>query len=231
MFRRLRQSPAQVSKVKKEVDFGPSKILKSRQFYVLWFAYFIGAGSGLMVIGSVAGMAKQSLGSAAFIAVAIMAIGNAGGRIMAGLISDKIGRRPALAIMLLFQAVLMFAAVPLVGSANTGAVTLVVLASLIGFNYGTNLSIFPSFAKDLWGLKNFGVNYGILFTAWGVGGFVMGRLSQMLTAATGSFDSSFITAGIMLILGAGSTLLLKGRTVKMKDRLAPVAVTGVVSKS
>jgi len=47
------------------------------------------------------------------------------------------------------------------------------VATLIGFNYGANLSLFPSFTKDLWGLKSFGVNYGILFTAWGVGGFAL----------------------------------------------------------
>ncbi len=54
---------------------------------------------------------------------------------------------------------------------------MVLLATFIGFNYGANLSLFPSFAKDRWGLKSFGVNYGILFTAWGVGGFVMSRVS------------------------------------------------------
>ena len=43
--------------------------------------YFVGAGAGLMVIGNVAGMAKMSMGEMAFIDVATMAVGNAGGRI------------------------------------------------------------------------------------------------------------------------------------------------------
>lgn len=125
-------------------DIPPLKIIRTMEFYLLWVTYFIGAGAGLMVIGSVAGMAKESLGQYAFIAVAIMAVGNAGGRIAAGMISDKIGRKLTLCIMLCCQAVLMFAAIPLVGDADTGHVMLVLLASLIGFNYGTNLSIFPS---------------------------------------------------------------------------------------
>lgn len=190
-----------------ETDSGPSVMLKTKEFYILWLTYLIGAGAGLMVIGSVAGMAKKSLGEAAFVAVAMMAVGNAAGRIVAGMLSDKIGRRLTLAVMLAFQAVLMFAAIPLMGSGS--AVLLVLLASVIGFNYGTNLTLFPSFAKDFWGLKNFGINYGLLFTAWGVGGLVMGRLSQMLRASTGSFDSSFITAGIMLLVGVGLTFALK----------------------
>jgi len=167
-----------------KMEAKPSEMLKTRAFYTIWFIYFIGAGAGLMVIGSVAGMAKKSMGEMAFLVVAIMAIGNAGGRIIAGILSDKIGRRATLLIMLSFQTLLMLVAVPIVGSEKASGVLLVLLATFIGFNYGTNLSLFPSLTKDNWGLKNFGINYGIVFTAWGVGGFVMGRLSQMLIAST-----------------------------------------------
>lgn len=41
----------------------------------------------------------------------------------------------------------------------------------------------------------------MVFTAWGVGGFVLSRLSQMLKVFTESFSTTFITAGILLILG------------------------------
>ncbi len=51
-------------------------------------------------------------------------------------------------------------------------------------------------------MKNFGLNYGIVFTAWGVGGFVMSRIYQMLKTSTGSSTSPFILAGVLLILGA-----------------------------
>lgn len=199
-------------------DSSPGEMLKTGKFWLLWAIYFIGAGAGLMVIGSVAGMAKKSMGEAAFIAVAIMAIGNAAGRIVAGILSDKIGRSATLIIMLAFQAVLMLACIPVVGSDNASAVLLVLLATFIGFNYGTNLSLFPSFAKDLWGLKNFGINYGILFTAWGVGGFVMSRFSQTVMAATGSYSSSFIMAAILLCIGAVMTLALNQ---KPREAAAP----------
>jgi nitrate/nitrite transporter NarK len=194
-----------------KMEARPSEMLRTRAFYTIWFIYFIGAGAGLMVIGSVAGMAKKSMGEMAFLVVAIMAVGNAGGRVVAGILSDKIGRRATLLIMLSFQTVLMLVAVPVVGAENSSALLLVLLATFIGFNYGTNLSLFPSLTKDNWGLKNFGINYGIVFTAWGVGGFVMGRLSQMLIAGTGSYTSSFLTAAALLIVGAFLSLTLKGR--------------------
>lgn len=191
-------------------DAKPSEMMKTSSFYTIWFTYFIGAGAGLMVIGSVAGMAKQSMGEFAFLVVAIMAIGNAAGRVVAGVLSDRIGRRATLIAMLIFQGMLMLVAIPVVGSTHSSAVLLVLLATLIGFNYGTNLSLFPSLTKDYWGLKNFGINYGIVFTAWGVGGFVMGRLSQMLQAGTGTYTSSFLTAAVLLFVGAFLAFTLKG---------------------
>ena len=191
------------------VDATPREMLKSANFYVLWFIYFIGSGVGLMVISSIAGMAKKSMPNAAFLAVAIMAVGNAGGRIIAGILSDKIGRNYTLLLMLLLQAALMLAAISLVGAAHSSAVLMLLLATFIGFSYGSNLSLFPSFAKDLWGLKSFGMNYGILFSAWGAGGFVMSRVSQMMLTTTGSFNSAFIIAAMMLIAGAGLTFAIK----------------------
>jgi hypothetical protein len=62
----------------------------------------------------------------------------------------------------------------------------------------------------LWGLKNFGMNYGVLFTAWGVGGFALSRLSQMLSSKSGgNYQSSFITAGVLLLVGAALTFLIR----------------------
>ncbi|MCX6873967.1 MAG: OFA family MFS transporter [Verrucomicrobia bacterium] len=188
----------------------PGEILRQPTFWLLWVIYFIGSGAGLMVIGSISGMAKKSMGTAAFIAVAIMAIGNAGGRILAGTLSDKIGRRWTLCLVLLIQALLMCVAIPVTASKDMPAVVIVLMAALIGANYGANLALFPSYTKDLWGLKNFGMNYGVLFTAWGVGGLVLPRLQQTLTAGSGgSYTSSFITAGVLLLVGTALTFLIK----------------------
>jgi len=192
------------------VNATPRKILRQPTFWLLWVIYFIGSGAGLMVISSMSGMAKKCMGELAFLAVAIMAIGNAGGRIIAGTLSDRIGRRWTLFIVLSVQAVLMFVAIPVTASKDMTPVVIVLVAAMIGANYGANLSLFPSYTKDLWGLKNFGMNYGVLFTAWGVGGLVLSRLQQMLTAQSqGSYQSSFLTAGVLLLAGAGLTFLIK----------------------
>ncbi len=195
------------------------QMLKDSRFYICWLTFFIGAGAGLMVIGSIAGIAKKSMGEMAFIAVAVMAVGNASGRVVAGVLSDKIGRAATLTIMLVFQAALMFAAIPVVTGSNSSAVTVTLLASLIGFNYGTNLALFPSFAKDYWGAKNYGMNYGVLFSAWGVGAFVLVKLSSALNVKFGSFTVSLATAGVMLLVGA-----MMSRTLYEKKAAVSVEV-------
>ncbi|MER2529364.1 MAG: OFA family MFS transporter [Candidatus Competibacter denitrificans] len=215
---------AKVVPIAKPKDLGPSQVARTGAFYVLWVVFFIGSGAGLMVIGSIAGMAKQSMGELAFLAVVIMAVGNAGGRIVAGSLSDRIGRTLTLSLMLMFQAILMFVAIPVVTAEHTSAALIVIIATLIGFNYGTNLALFPAITKDYWGLKNFGINYGLLMTAWGMGGFVLGRASEMMKAATGDFALSFGVAGILLSVGAVIMMLrdlFQGMvTAKVNEELA-----------
>ena len=84
-----------------------------------------------------------------------------------------------------FQDLLMFAAILITGSPSSAPILVVVLATLIGFNYGANLTLFPSYVMDLCGMKHFGVNYGVLFTAWGFGGLVLSRYRCLLLYEAG----------------------------------------------
>ena len=190
-----------------QVSVQPLGLFVRKDFYLLWMIYFIASGAGLMVISSINGMAKKSMGEMAFLAVVVLALGNASGRVVAGFVSDKVGRKVTLLGVTILQAICMLLAVPVTETLSF-PILLVLLATAIGFHYGANLCLFPAFAKDLYGLKNFGVNYGILFTAWGAGGFVLSRLQQMLKASSGNFRSSFLVAAAFLVVGALLTLLL-----------------------
>ena len=190
-----------------QVSVQPLGLFFRKDFYLLWMIYFIASGAGLMVISSINGMAKKSMGEMAFLAVVVLALGNASGRVVAGFVSDKVGRKATLLGVTILQAICMLFAVPVTETLSF-PILLVLLATAIGFHYGANLCLFPAFAKDLYGLKNFGVNYGILFTAWGAGGFVLSRLQQMLKASSGNFRTSFLVAAAFLVVGALLTLLL-----------------------
>jgi len=207
-------------------NYDAGEMLGTPQFYMLWLMFAFNAGAGLMVIGKLAKLVEVQTGfKAGFILVALLAIGNAAGRLLAGTLSDKFGRTRILQVFTLFQTALMFLT-PIVDN----AFILVIFAVCIGMNYGSNLALFPSITKDYFGLKNFGVNYGLVFTAWGVGGFILPKVSQMIVAATGTFDAAYVTAAILLAVSAGLSLFTKAPQkvlVPLKAQFAPTAQAGV----
>lgn len=213
-------SPAKGSAAAKvTVDRGWKEMLSTAQFYILWLIYFAGASAGLTFISVAQDLGKRSLGELAFVAVAILAVGNACGRIMAGLISDKIGRQWTLFGFLLLQAVVLFVLFLLKGGASWPIVLLIAL--LIGANYGSNLSLFPSATKDYFGLKNFGVNYGFVFTAWGVAGLIMPWVNGRIKDATGSDTLTFFIIIAVLIIAALLTFV--SRSIATRDAAAAKA--------
>jgi len=192
-------------------DFTPKEMLGTPQFYLLWFLYACGAGAGLMVISKLAkiGELQANIENGAILVVA-MAIGNGAGRIMAGMASDKLGRRQTMFGCFLLQAILIF----LLSRTEEGTIlasvpVLCLVSALIGANYGANLSLFPSVTKDYYGLKNFGVNYGLVFTAWGVGGFMLALGAGKLYDAFQTFAIAYYGAIGLLLLAAICTFAVK----------------------
>lgn len=191
---------APVDTAVRKIDFAPLEVLRTWQFYVLWFMYACGAGAGLMIISKLAKMVDAQAGlKLGFLLVACLAIGNGGGRVLAGVISDKIGRRATMFGCFLIQAVLILLLSQATRENVLGTTAvLVVLSALIGANYGANLALFPSVTKDFYGLKNFGANYGLLFTAWGLGGFMLSMLAGKVYDSTHTFTFAYeCSAGLL----------------------------------
>jgi MFS transporter, OFA family, oxalate/formate antiporter len=204
-----RVAPSAVAK--KKDDFSPKEMFSTIQFYLLWFTYACGAGAGLMIISKLAKIGTEQAGfkDGAFL-VAWMAVGNGLGRILAGSLSDKLGRRNTLFGCFIIQACLMlFLSYVTKDSVLANVNVMIVLSALLGANYGANLAVFPSISKNYYGLKNFGVNYGLLFTAWGVGGFLLTLLAGSLRDHYHAFTYAYYTAAAFLILAAGVTYLIK----------------------
>ena len=189
----------------------PKEMLCTVQFYMLWFMYACGAGAGLMIISKLAAIASLQAGiSLGFLLVAVLAIGNGGGRILAGMLSDKIGRKATMFICFVLQAILIF----LLSKASVenflGTVpAMAIISALIGANYGSNLALFPSITKDFYGLKNFGMNYGLVFTSWGVGGFILAFIAGKMYDEYQTFNIAYYSASALLVLAAIMVFFLK----------------------
>lgn len=192
-------------------NFTPKEMLSTIQFYILWFMYACGAGAGLMIIAKLAAIAKiQTNIELGFVLVAVLALGNGGGRIAAGVLSDKIGRKATMFICFVFQAVLIFLISRATNDNALGTIpAMTIISALIGANYGANLSLFPSITKDFYGLKNFGMNYGLVFTAWGVGGFLLALLAGRMYDTHQRFAIAYYGASTLLVLAAIMVFFVK----------------------
>ncbi len=202
---------APTSENQKKEEFSPKEMMGTIQFYLLWFMYACGAGAGLMIISKLAKIGEEQAGfEQGAILVAAMAVGNGVGRIVTGSLSDKLGRRNTVLGCFIIQACLMvILSLVAKDSILANVYVLVVLSALLGANYGANLAVFPSIAKGYFGLKNFGVNYGLLFTAWGAGGFLLPLLAGYLHDRYNAFTYAYYTAAGFLVLAAVITLVVK----------------------
>jgi len=219
-------SPAAAKTTKRDVP--PTEMLKTGQFYLLWFMYFCGAGAGLMIIAKLAKIADHQAGvTLGFLLVAALAIGNGAGRIVAGTLSDKLGRLQTMFACFLLQAFLMvLLTMAAKGNWLASVPAMAVVSALIGANYGANLSLFPSITKDYYGLKHFGVNYGLVFTAWGVGGFVLSLLAGKLFDWYATFTYSCYTAAALLVLAGILTFAVKTPGAEPEPQEVAVPLAG-----
>jgi len=193
-----------------KTDFTPYEVLQTWQFYALWFLYACGSGAGLMIISKLAKMVDVQAGlKPGFLLVACLALGNGGGRFLAGAVSDKIGRRATLfACFLMLAALIFLLSLARAGNALGTMSALIVLSTLIGANYGANLSLFPSITKDFYGLRHFGTNYGLLFTSWGMSGFVFSLLAGRAYDLTKTFSFAYESSVGLLLAAAAVTFLV-----------------------
>ncbi len=175
-------------------------MVRSLQFWLLLVMCFIGAGAGLTFISVASDLGKHALGSLAFLAVVVLALGSSSGRVLAGVVSDRIGRQWTLLAEFIVQAVVVGVLYLLKGGSSWPVILIIVF--LLGFNYGTNVAVFPAACKDYFGMRSFGLNYGLLFVAFGAAGLVMPWVNGLIKDRTGSSDLSYIIIIVMLAVAA-----------------------------
>jgi OFA family oxalate/formate antiporter-like MFS transporter len=186
-------------------EFEWYEMIRRPQFYIIWFMFCFGALAGLMVIGQLSSIAlEQANLSLGFLLVAVLAIFNAGGRILGGVMFDKIGRTSTLLIIFTLQAVnfLFF-------STYNTLILLLIGTVVAGFCYGACLSVFPAMTAGLFGVKNLGVNYGLVFVAWGAGGVFGGLIGGLVRDLTGTYFSAYLIAALLCIASIVLTFFIK----------------------
>ncbi|MFC1679472.1 OFA family MFS transporter [Elusimicrobiota bacterium] len=202
------------------VAFETREMLRTPQYYLTFLTFLLSALAGLMVIGCIKlfgidsltakGMSTAAASAVAGTAMGWYAIFNGLGRILWGLTSDGIGRRPAIFLMCLFQAVIMALFYKL-GGAQFG---LIAGACVIGFNFGGNFALFPAITADYFGNTVVGKNYGWVFLAYGFAGIFGPQIAGYFKDAAAGIGVAvwakpFMIAAVSCAAGALLTLANK----------------------
>ena len=207
-----------------KVDYTWKEMLKTRTFYLLWIEFVCGAMAGLMIIGHLARIVSVQSNNTiqtGFFFVAFLAIFNAGGRLVAGAISDYLGRMKTILLVCISQAIIMFL-FPYFSTITT----FLLGSAIVGISYGSCLSLFPSTTADHWGTKNLGLNYGILFTAWGVGGVLGPILAGKVADSTGSYGMAYVISAGLMIFAAILTFFTKAPEKELMEEPLPARAVG-----
>src|SRR5699024_453308 len=144
-----------------------------------------------------------------FLFAALLAIGNAGGRIVTGVVSDRIGRNATLISVFVIQAINMFAFI-----SYTSPLMLTIGAIVTGATYGALLALFPATTWDCFGLQHAGTNYELIFTAWGVGGLDGPLMAGRIIDATVDYGIAYIVSAILLLIAASLAFITRAPKVK-----------------
>ncbi len=214
--RSQRRTGARVSASLIKRDCQPGEVLKSPRFYALWVMFAFTSAAGLMVIGHIAPYSQEAGLSpmAAATAAGVLAVFNGLGRPGSGLLADKIGVLKTMLLLFAIQGVMMLVFPHLA----RGLVTIYVLVSIIGFLFGSIFTVFPSITADFFGLRNLGVNYGLVFTAFGAGATLGPVTASYFYDTMHSYVVAFTIAAALTFIAVVLTIVLIFVPEKVRTR-------------
>jgi MFS transporter, OFA family, oxalate/formate antiporter len=186
-------------------DFSSKEMIKTPQFYMITFTLMLACAAGLMVIpfAKVLGLQGQLSENAATSGVMIIALFNSFGRLFWGAMSDKLGRRNTI------LGLLLIAGVTMLFLAAAQSYLILGLIAIIAFMYGGYLGVFPALTADYFGIKNMGMNYGMVLLGFGVAAVASPFIAGYIKDATGGFTTSFLITSIASFTGAVLIFFLK----------------------
>ena len=201
----------------RQQDYTYSEMLNTPLACMLWLTFIFGATSGLMAIGQWKPMMGAILQGKTFAPewmggfgrfvepVGILAIFNALGRIFWGKVSDLIDRPRAMMIMFLAQGMAFMVLISV-----ESHLAIFLASAWVGLNFGGNFALFPSATADYFGTQNLGMNYGWIFTAYGVAGILGPVVGGVLFDITQQYIMAFVFAGILCFIAAACSIVVWG---------------------
>ncbi|MEW6033727.1 MAG: MFS transporter [Chloroflexota bacterium] len=186
-------------------EFTVREALSSHQFWMLYTSYglgILGLSLSLVHLVPLAGDRHISEVVAAGALSAAIAFG-AGGRIVMGMVSDRIGRKPAFA----FSYALQTAAMVWLSIASQSWM-LYVFALLLGVSWGGWVTVYPFIFGDYFGLKHFSTVFAIATSNFAVGGAIGPYLAGWVFDHTESYTVVILISATLCAISFALSCLL-----------------------
>jgi MFS family permease len=182
-------------------DLDRRGMVKTRCFWGLWICYVIGTLAGLMAIGIASPVGQEIFLLTPALAasfVGLFAFFNGIGRPVFGYLVDRL--TPRFTAILSF-AIIAGAALLLAGGAAGGVAVYVLGFSALWLCLGGWLAIAPACTAAFCGTKYYGPNYGLVFTAYGIGAIIGNLLAGRMRDILGSYVAVFVPVAVLAIIG------------------------------
>ena len=192
-------------------DFTLAEAIKTSQFWMLAVMFLTVCMSGLYVIGVAKDVGQNYVhldGSTAASAVAVIAVANLMGRLVLGIMSDRVARIRVIALAL----VVCLVGVSSLLFLHLNSLSFFFAVACIAFSFGGTITVYPSLVSDFFGLNNVTKNYGLIYLGFGVGSFA----GSIIASLFGGFVATFYVMLALLVVS-----LVMAITIKMPGAPKP----------
>ncbi len=179
----------------------PTHLLRSPSFYGLWICYTIGTFVGLSAIGISSPVGQELIEIDSRVAansVALFALFNGGSRPLFGWLSDRFKPKH---VAIGSYVLILIACILMVNAREGQVATYLVAFCLFWFCLGGWLAIAPTTTLKLFNPDDYAQNYGIVFTAYGVGALLGTLVSGQMRDWFGSYTYAFYPMAGLAIVG------------------------------
>ncbi|BBH11953.1 MULTISPECIES: L-lactate MFS transporter [Chromobacterium] len=202
----MRDAPQQQAAAQQNAshDYTLAEAMRQPQYWMLALMFLTVCMSGLYVIGVAKDIGESYVHLPALTAanaVAVIAVANLSGRLVLGILSDKMPRIRVITIAQIaaLAGMLTLLFVPL------NATLFFLAIACVAFSFGGTITVYPSLVSDFFGLNNLTKNYGVIYLGFGIGSIV----GSIVASLFGGFLATFHLILALLIVALLFSLTIR----------------------
>ncbi|WP_264273471.1 MFS transporter [Duffyella gerundensis] len=185
-------------------DYTLAESMRLPQYWMLALMFLTACMSGLYIIGVAKDIGESLVhltSQTAANAVTVIAIANLSGRLVLGVLSDKMAR---IRVISLAQ-IVSLAGMSLLLFTQMNETSFYLSVACVAFSFGGTITVYPSLVSDFFGLNNLTKNYGVIYLGFGIGSV----LGSLIASLFGGFTVIFSLIATLLTLSLAMSLLIR----------------------